>query len=312
MLVAQDQLPEALGWVERGLGLEKQDWGGHGLDRLRRALLVKLGRADEALQSAWADFVKSPHRYSYQHLSALIPEAERQAWRERVLDVVGRARWPERMELLLILEEPDLLASLVDQTSDPGLEDLSHTLGEPLARWVRPIVARGPRPSFELEACLPGNDPEDWDSDPIQGAIGHWNSGQRVEALRLLEALCRADLRCLDAHAHLGAFHFERRPARALRMLWLNPSDNQGYASSGRRSSRIPAIRRRRIRLKVPARRQQANGKRRTEPKPRAMAETVPPNQVTVSELTRWRCNLCEQVFTAPAPTGVGATLASL
>jgi hypothetical protein len=88
--------------------------------------------------------------------------------------------------------------------------------GEPLARWARPIVARGPRPSFVLEACLPGNDPEDWDSDPIQEAIGHWNSGRRVEALRLLEALCHADLRCLDAHAHLGAFHFERRPARAL------------------------------------------------------------------------------------------------
>jgi hypothetical protein len=31
-----------------------------------------------------------------------------------------------------------------------------------------------------------------------------------------LEALCRADLCCLDAHANLGAFHLERRPARAL------------------------------------------------------------------------------------------------
>jgi hypothetical protein len=147
MLMARDRLPEALAWVERGLALEKQDWGGHGLDRLRRALLVQLGRGDEALQSAWADFVASPHRYSYQHLSALIPEAERQSWRERVLEVVGRARLPERMELLLILEEPDLLASLVDQTSDPGLEDLSHTLGEPAAA----LLERGhPGPAARL------------------------------------------------------------------------------------------------------------------------------------------------------------------
>jgi hypothetical protein len=133
MLMAQDQLPEALGWVERGLGLEKQDWGGHGLDRLRRALLVKLGRADEALQSVWADFVAFPHRYTYEHLAALIPEDERQAWRERILEVVGRARLEERMDMLLVLQEPDLLAALVDQTPDPALEGLSHTLGEPAA-----------------------------------------------------------------------------------------------------------------------------------------------------------------------------------
>lgn len=157
--------------------------------------------------------------------------------------------------------------------------------GEPLARWARPIVARGPRPSFEFVTCLPGNDPEDWDSDPIQEAIEDWNMGKKVHALRMLEDLCRADLRCLDAHAHLGAFHFERHPERAMlhyhmgvaigrlslgpnfdgvllwghlgnrpylrclhgaglclwrlgffkdaehvyeRMLWLNPSDNQG------------------------------------------------------------------------------------
>ncbi|BDU77981.1 hypothetical protein METESE_29390 [Mesoterricola sediminis] len=87
---------------------------------------------------------------------------------------------------------------------------------QPLEAWARPIVARGPRPSFEFEACLPGTDPEDWESDPIQVAIGDWNSGRKAQAIRVLEALCRADLRCLDAHAHLGAFHFERHPERAL------------------------------------------------------------------------------------------------
>jgi hypothetical protein len=157
--------------------------------------------------------------------------------------------------------------------------------GKPPAPWAKPIVARGPRPSFEFETCMPGFDPEDWDSDPIQEAIQDWNSGRKIQALRLLEALCQADLRCLDAHAHLGAFHFERQPERAMlhyhmgvaigrlslgpkfdgvlpwgclgnrpylrclhgaglclwrlgffkeaadvydRMLWLNPSDNQG------------------------------------------------------------------------------------
>lgn len=88
--------------------------------------------------------------------------------------------------------------------------------GEPLERWTGPIRARGPRPSFELEACLPGSDPEDWDSDPINEAIDLWNSGQQTRALTLLEAVCQADLRCLDAHAHLGSFRFDHAPEMAL------------------------------------------------------------------------------------------------
>jgi hypothetical protein len=37
------------------------------------------------------------------------------------------------MELLMLLQAPDQLASLVDQTPDSALEGLSHTLGEPAA-----------------------------------------------------------------------------------------------------------------------------------------------------------------------------------
>lgn len=100
---------------------------------------------------------------------------------------------------------------------DPEEEDWAED-GRPAPPWVRPIIRRGPRPSFELEACRPGNDPETggWDSDPVMEAIELWESGKKVQAMRLLEEACRADLRCLDAHAHLGAFHFDRQPAKAL------------------------------------------------------------------------------------------------
>ncbi len=156
---------------------------------------------------------------------------------------------------------------------------------EPLEPWARPIYERGPRPSFEFEPCLPGHDPEDYDSDPIHEAIDLEESGDPVGARELLDAVCQADLRCLDAHAHLGSFTFDHDPEQALpyyeagfsigglslgpafegvlpwgcldnrpflrcmhgyglclwrlgrfqeaegifeRMLWLNPSDNQG------------------------------------------------------------------------------------
>lgn len=138
MLVARDQPAEALAWVERGLAMEKADGRGYGLDRLRRALLVQLGRAEEALQSAWARFQAFPHRFTYEHVAGLIPEAEAEAWRARVLEVVGRADLSERMELLLVLQEQELLANLVEQTTDAALEDLSHTLGEPAASLLEP------------------------------------------------------------------------------------------------------------------------------------------------------------------------------
>ena len=89
--------------------------------------------------------------------------------------------------------------------------------GEPLEEWARPIVARGPRPSFEMEQVLPGADPDDWDSDPILEANERKAAGDSVVAHTLLVEMLAADLRCLDAHAHLGNIAFEDHTEHAIR-----------------------------------------------------------------------------------------------
>ena len=81
--------------------------------------------------------------------------------------------------------------------------------GELLEDWARPIVAWGPRPMFEMEQILPGSDPADFDSDPIIEANELKEAGDGKGAAQLLGALLEADLRCLDAHAHLGSLWFE-------------------------------------------------------------------------------------------------------
>jgi hypothetical protein len=138
---------------------------------------------------------------------------------------------------------------------------------------------------FEMEQVLPGSDPDEIESDPILAANDLKEAGDPGGAQDILGKLLEADLRCLDAHAHLGnlvfrlspdwaASHYEvgvrigelslsdgfdgvlswglidNRPfLRCLqgfglclwrlkrweeaervfeRMLWLNPSDNQG------------------------------------------------------------------------------------
>lgn len=68
-----------------------------------------------------------------------------------------------------------------------------------------------------MEQVLPGADPEDWDSDPILESSELKAAGRRGEAMILLQGLLAQDLRCLDAHAHLGNAEFDHRPELALR-----------------------------------------------------------------------------------------------
>ncbi len=89
--------------------------------------------------------------------------------------------------------------------------------GEPLEEWAKPIVAWGPRLSFEMEQVLPGANWEDWDSDPILEASELHAAGDRLGAEQILVGMLAADLRCLDAHGHLGNFAFDNCPEQAIR-----------------------------------------------------------------------------------------------
>ncbi len=88
---------------------------------------------------------------------------------------------------------------------------------EPIEDWAKPIIAHGPRPMFEMEQVLPGEDPDDPFSDPITRSNDLKDAGEQAEAIKILMELCLADLRCLDAHSHLGNFLFDRRPQDAIR-----------------------------------------------------------------------------------------------
>ncbi len=86
---------------------------------------------------------------------------------------------------------------------------------EPIEAWAKPIIERGPRPLFEMEQVLPGSDPDDFD-DPILEANELKDAGDAAGARELLLKLLEADLRCLDAHAHLGNLEFPLDPVWAL------------------------------------------------------------------------------------------------
>jgi len=138
MLAARRKPREGLDWVERGIEIAKDARHGsvasHDLARLKRDLLTKLGRGDEALDAAWAEYCKHPSKYSYDDLMKYVAKADRAAWHDKAMEAAQGADLHSRMELLLETRETERLAELVRQTTDGALEQVSHYATEPAAK----------------------------------------------------------------------------------------------------------------------------------------------------------------------------------
>jgi|HubBroStandDraft_1064217.scaffolds.fasta_scaffold03633_3 hypothetical protein len=87
---------------------------------------------------------------------------------------------------------------------------------DPYAPLWRKLTAKA-RPSFEFDGiawgALPGLDA---DENPTCDAAELAEAGDHQGARRLLMGVLGTDLRCIDAHAHLGNWEFERSPERAM------------------------------------------------------------------------------------------------
>ena len=137
-LLAARKPADALGWVERGRTVEREtqfpSGAGYDLDNLHRQLLVKLGRGDQALQAAWADFRKHPSKYSYDDLMKFVPKAERAEWHERAMNAATAADLHSVIELFIETKEVDRLAELVRGATGASLETVSHYATQPAAK----------------------------------------------------------------------------------------------------------------------------------------------------------------------------------
>jgi tetratricopeptide (TPR) repeat protein len=123
--------------------------------------------------------------------------------------------------------EPGRAVGLVDvaalglvplELRDQGIWDpAEHYWGEPdepREPWELQVFDLGPRPEYEMEQVLPGAS-DDWDTDPIIESNELKYAGALAEARKLLNDTVAADLRCLDAHAHLGHLVFDHDPRQA-------------------------------------------------------------------------------------------------
>lgn len=143
------------------------------------------------------------------------------------LEIDGRWPWREHEYASGTLANPRIAVHEIGLVPLPlhggRLEDLRAPFGsdgrdpeQPDAElWLRATAE--PRPCFEMDPIawgeLDGDDPED---NPTCIAADLAEVGD-VEAAHkiLMDALC-TDLRCIDAHAHLGNLEFDRSPRQAM------------------------------------------------------------------------------------------------
>ncbi len=91
---------------------------------------------------------------------------------------------------------------------DPEEEHDLFEEDDPFAQYYLPIMAYGKRREIEMEQVIPFEDPENWDSDPIIQAADAYEKEDRLTAYKIMEEVLSEDLRCIDAHAHLGNWEF--------------------------------------------------------------------------------------------------------
>jgi hypothetical protein len=131
----------ALDWVRRGLALARQDRFRSGvvsdLEEQQLSLLRRLGRQDEAMAVAWAEFQEGPSRFRYETLLENVPAGERAAWHERAMMTAEGGEAAAAIELFVETGERLRLARRVTSLSDAELESLSHYVLEPAARALR-------------------------------------------------------------------------------------------------------------------------------------------------------------------------------
>jgi uncharacterized Zn finger protein len=137
---AKKRPADALAWVERGLAAEQdRNWGNESsyeLRGFRQKLLAKVGRRDEALESAWADFARHPSAYSYADFMRYVPRNARDTWHQRAMQQAETMDLRGFIEICVETKEWEQLATRVVAAAHEQLESISHYVTEKAAQGL--------------------------------------------------------------------------------------------------------------------------------------------------------------------------------
>jgi len=78
---------------------------------MERALLAKIGRPEDALQSAWSEFEAHPSTFTYKELMRYVPVNEKKTWHQKAMEASEKGDLTSQIELWLKKKEMDRLVS---------------------------------------------------------------------------------------------------------------------------------------------------------------------------------------------------------
>ncbi|MFH1242651.1 MAG: hypothetical protein V1689_09860 [Pseudomonadota bacterium] len=137
---AKRHYDDALRWAEKGLKLEKErEWrnqSSYQLTGIREELLNKLGRREDALESAWTEFMRYPSKYSYDRLMKYIPKEDFLHWHDKAIDEAKKTSLSAFIEICTATKEWDVLSEHIASAEHEKLEKISHYTTEKAAKGL--------------------------------------------------------------------------------------------------------------------------------------------------------------------------------
>jgi hypothetical protein len=93
---------------------------------MRRALLKKLGRKQEALDWSWEEFEKRPDSNGDDELMRYVPPSDRDAWHRKAMTAPEHGSLESLIDLWVKVKETARLAARLDRAGDREVEALTH------------------------------------------------------------------------------------------------------------------------------------------------------------------------------------------
>ena len=172
---------DALTWAEKGLKLEKErEWGnesGYQLTGIRQELLNKLGRKEDALESAWTEFIKYPSEDSYDQLRKYIPEEDFQHWHEKAIYEAKNGSLSAFIEICTAAKEWEILSEHILDVGHDKLEKIGHYTTEKAAKGLSKKLSPGR--SQDLR-CFGNADCTEWKEQVLSLRAGTFSECQEA------------------------------------------------------------------------------------------------------------------------------------
>lgn len=131
---------DALTWTEKGLKLENErEWGNQSsyeLTGIRQELLNKLGRKEDALKSAWAEFIEYPSDIGYDRLRKYIPKEDFRHWHEKAIQKAKKTSLSAFIEICTATKEWGFLSEHIIEVGHDKLEKIGHYTTEKAAKGL--------------------------------------------------------------------------------------------------------------------------------------------------------------------------------